>query len=178
VPVQDGLFNVMLGSLVPIPVSIWQESELYLGVKIGSDAEMSPREKLTIVPMAASAEIAQVALDVPDGSISKEKFADSIHIDLIQSGIYHCTASICPDWNLNIGSGPRDYSIWINFPEVYDSVPAVVVNISKFDLVEGSNYRLSINPKNITTQGFDLTFSTWSDSLVYGASATWIAYGE
>lgn len=76
VPVQDGLFNVMLGSLTPIPVSVWEESELYLGVKIGSDVEMTPREKLNVVPRAASAEIAQVALTVPDSSITGTQIAD------------------------------------------------------------------------------------------------------
>ena len=37
VDVQNGVFNLLLGSLNPIPKSIWQNSELYLGIKIGND---------------------------------------------------------------------------------------------------------------------------------------------
>ncbi len=76
VPVQSGLFNVMLGSLNPIPETVWEQTELFLGVKIGSDAEMSPREKLTFVPAAASSSVAQLALTVPDGSIGAVQIAD------------------------------------------------------------------------------------------------------
>ncbi len=70
VPVQNGLFNIMLGSFYPIPSTVWEEAELFLGVQIGSDVEMSPREKLAVVPSAVMANVAQLALTVPDGSIS------------------------------------------------------------------------------------------------------------
>ncbi len=76
VPVQNGLFNVMLGSLNPIPGSIWEEAELFLGIKIGSDDEMQPRVKLTAVPSAVMADVAQLALTVPDGSITIEKLGE------------------------------------------------------------------------------------------------------
>ena len=76
VPVSNGLFNLMLGSLVPIPASVWEQPELYLGVKIGNDTEMSPREKLAIVPGAAMSEVAQLALSVPDASITGTQIAD------------------------------------------------------------------------------------------------------
>jgi len=49
IPVENGLFNVMLGSLNPIPDSVWNESELYLGIEIGSE-EMSPREIINLLP--------------------------------------------------------------------------------------------------------------------------------
>jgi hypothetical protein len=50
VPVQNGLFNVTLGSLTPIPDSVWIEDALYLGIQIGSDPEMSPREAIHLLP--------------------------------------------------------------------------------------------------------------------------------
>ncbi len=75
VPISDGLFSIMLGSLQSIPDTVWNESELYLGVKVGADSEMTPREKLTVVPSAAMAEVAQLALNVPDGSIGVMQLA-------------------------------------------------------------------------------------------------------
>jgi hypothetical protein len=50
VPVQNGLFNVMLGSLNPIPDSVWYEAELYLGIQVGTEDEMTPRELINLLP--------------------------------------------------------------------------------------------------------------------------------
>ena len=71
VKVSDGLFNVMLGSLTPIPQSvITGNANLFLGITVGSDDEMTPRVQLGSVPFAVQ------ALSVPDGSITAAKIAD------------------------------------------------------------------------------------------------------
>jgi hypothetical protein len=69
VPVTDGLFNVMLGSLTPIPDDVWSSGARYLGIQIGDDAEMTPRETIGSVP---------AALTVPDKAITTEKLAGDI----------------------------------------------------------------------------------------------------
>jgi hypothetical protein len=71
VRVSDGLFNVMLGSLTPIPQSvITGHDSLFLGITVGTDDEMTPRVQLGSVPFAVQ------ALTVPDGSITTAKIAD------------------------------------------------------------------------------------------------------
>ena len=71
VQVSDGLFNVMLGSLTPIPQSVITEHDsLFLGITVGTDDEMTPRVQLGTVPFAVQ------ALTVPDGSVTTEKIAD------------------------------------------------------------------------------------------------------
>ena len=71
VQVSDGLFNVMLGSLDPIPQSVITEHDsLFLGITVGTDDEMTPRVQLGSVPFAVQ------ALTVPDGSVTTEKIAD------------------------------------------------------------------------------------------------------
>lgn len=80
VRISDGLFNVLLGSLQPIPQSvITGNSNLWLGVKVSSDAEMSPRVQLGSVPFATQ------ALTVPDGSITKAKLASDVTDSLTTS---------------------------------------------------------------------------------------------
>lgn len=70
VQISDGLFNVMLGSLDPIPQSIITGNEnLFLGITVGTDGEMSPRVQLGSVPFAVQ------ALTVPDGSITSQKMS-------------------------------------------------------------------------------------------------------
>jgi hypothetical protein len=55
VPTESGLFHVLLGSLTPIPSTVWANDQLYLGIRVGSDPEMEPREMLGAVPYAMEA---------------------------------------------------------------------------------------------------------------------------
>jgi hypothetical protein len=77
VPVADGLFNIMLGSLNPIPHDLWSSGARYLGIQVGSDAEMSPREIIGNVPQA---------LTVPDGSVTLAKLDSTLWTDLPLEG--------------------------------------------------------------------------------------------
>ncbi len=53
VSVLDGIFRVSLGSSTALPGSVdFNTSPLYLGVKVGADAEMSPRIQFTAAPYA------------------------------------------------------------------------------------------------------------------------------
>ncbi|MEW5925098.1 MAG: hypothetical protein AB1746_14020 [Candidatus Zixiibacteriota bacterium] len=55
VSVTGGLFNVMLGSSNPLSQSIFNETERFLGIQVGSDTEISPRSRLVTVPFAFTA---------------------------------------------------------------------------------------------------------------------------
>ncbi len=147
---------------------------MFLGVKIGNDTEMSPREKLTVVPGAA---VAQMALTIPDGSVTNDKLGADVNNYLIQSGYFQCDWGSCPGWTLNSGIGGRDYATRITFPSKYTSPPDVFVSIQIFDMQSGPNPRIAVYPQNITSDGFDLLFYTWADTIIYSAGASWIAYG-
>lgn len=55
VSIQNGLFNVRLGELIPIPSSVWDTPTLYLGVQVETEAELIPREPIGLVPVAQQA---------------------------------------------------------------------------------------------------------------------------
>ena len=44
VPVTNGVFNVTIGSVTPLPLPF--DVPYWLGVKVGSDAEMTPRQQV------------------------------------------------------------------------------------------------------------------------------------
>lgn len=70
VQISDGLFNVMLGSLTPIAQNvITGNSNVFLGITVGTDSEMIPRVQLGSVPFATQ------ALTVPDFSVTTAKLA-------------------------------------------------------------------------------------------------------
>lgn len=73
VSVSDGLFSVLLGSLTTNPslASVVQaNTQLWLGITIGTDTEMTPRVQL------GSAAYSMQALTVPDASIDTIKLVD------------------------------------------------------------------------------------------------------
>lgn len=82
VKVNNGLFNVLLGSLAAIDQSvITANPELYLGITINDDTEMQPRVKLGSVPFATQ------AWTVPDGLITTAKLApNAVTSDQIADG--------------------------------------------------------------------------------------------
>ncbi len=45
----NGLFTILLGKKTPIPDSVFNDSLRWLGIKVGSDAEISPRSQLSTV---------------------------------------------------------------------------------------------------------------------------------
>jgi len=95
VPVEDGLFHVLLGSTNPIPVSLLaNNSTLWLGIAVGADSEMTPREQIASVPYA------MIASTVPDGSVTAAKIADGA----VTSAKLNVDAGISVNGNL-IASG-------------------------------------------------------------------------
>jgi len=52
VDVSDGLFNVLLGSVEPIPFTMFDSCEVYLALKVADDDEMEPRKRLVSVGYA------------------------------------------------------------------------------------------------------------------------------
>lgn len=47
VNIAAGLFNVELGSIQSMSPTIFDRDDLYLGIKVGADSEMSPRQRFT-----------------------------------------------------------------------------------------------------------------------------------
>ncbi|MDH4223530.1 MAG: tail fiber domain-containing protein [candidate division Zixibacteria bacterium] len=72
VGVQYGVFSVLLGSVTPIPDSVFDGNVRYLGVKVGNDSEMTPRRTIVSVGYAFksdhtdTAEYAKAAPAMPD----------------------------------------------------------------------------------------------------------------
>jgi hypothetical protein len=64
VNVSNGVFNVQLGSVQAIPSYLFNNDELFLGIIVGADAEMTPRQRLTSSPYSQRSEVI-----MPIGSI-------------------------------------------------------------------------------------------------------------
>lgn len=83
VTVTNGLFNVQIGSVTTIPGDLFAGGTKFLGIKVGADAEMTPRQAVASVPFAIHSTFAQgmpfCVVRGTDGAI------------LRQSGGFSCT---------------------------------------------------------------------------------------
>jgi hypothetical protein len=52
VSVENGIFSVVLGKTNPIPDSVFEGSQCWLGIKVGTDPELVPRTRLVTAPYA------------------------------------------------------------------------------------------------------------------------------
>ncbi|MFH2049049.1 MAG: tail fiber domain-containing protein [bacterium] len=78
VSVSNGLFNIILGSQTPLMDTILNGSNRYLGIRIGTDYEISPRTLLTSSPRAAVAGKVMGDIETTNGSLMlKDNNGDS-----------------------------------------------------------------------------------------------------
>lgn len=79
--VVDGQFSYKLGDSVPLPQHLFAtDSALWLGVKIGTDPEISPRTRLTSYAYSRhslSSDSSEIAATVYDNSITGAKIVDA-----------------------------------------------------------------------------------------------------
>lgn len=71
VAVTDGLFTYVLGSNVPFGSDLTADSSLWLGVTISGEAEMAPRTKMSTVPFAFRALVADEVSEEGDEWINE-----------------------------------------------------------------------------------------------------------
>ncbi len=79
---MNGLFTVIPGESVTLPYSVFDNTTLYLGIKVDSDPEMTPRQRLTSAPYAMTAPVSGSEGGwVADGSIVRlETSSDKVEI--------------------------------------------------------------------------------------------------
>lgn len=80
-----------------------------------------------------------------------------------------------PMW---LGSGPRSVRRQVSFSQPFREPPTVIVNMSMWDVDQGSNQRGDISAQNVTRDGFELVFKTWGDTRVARVRASWTAMGQ
>ncbi len=84
-------------------------------------------------------------------------------------------------WNLaTLTEDPesyRQFRLFVPFSCTFSAPPVVQAGLSGFDIDQGTSARLSVNVMNITAEGFEITLTTWLDTLVYAAEVSWLAIG-
>jgi hypothetical protein len=89
------------------------------------------------------------------------------------------------DFYEDVQKSKRTCSVSVEFKQTFTTTPQIFVALKKIDLGGsltkgrgGSIDRLWLRTEQASKDGFTLVFETWDDSIVYDASASWIAVGE
>jgi hypothetical protein len=101
VKIEEGIFNVLLGSVVPIPDIVFDGNTRYLGLTVGDDDEMQPRKPLVSVVYAyrtAIADVADLASGVASNTIGTEQIIDG-SIDFADIGNNDAGAGQVMKWS-------------------------------------------------------------------------------
>lgn len=104
VDVNDGLFNVVLGRFTSIPDTLLAGGERWMGITVDLDGEMTPKTRLTSVPWAFRAAVAESAL-VSAGITAHD------HDDR-----YYTESELNTPGTINEPSNPVDWSVLKNVP--------------------------------------------------------------
>lgn len=188
VVVTDGLFDVGLGSVIPggIPTTVWN-GDRYLEVAVEGQP-LSPRELIRSVPIAG------MALTVPDGSLTAEKFApgavEKVNILRRNDDISdQADRVIVTGWGYMQGNGSSSMSEPLDFGVTFTEAPIVLTNILGSTATQPSAINdfsgfwsdekvAAVIPIDISATGFLVNFTRNTGTFgsgYYGYS--WIAIG-
>jgi hypothetical protein len=103
VTVQKGLFTVLLGSIVPIPESLFNRPDRWLSLQVGLDPEMMPRQRLVTVPFAWHAGQADRA-DTAGHSLDKTKSASELNSGTLDTARYSAYADLLSEGRIGPGA--------------------------------------------------------------------------
>lgn len=130
-PDTNGVFNHLLGSVVPLPAIEPSGDDLWLGVTVGSDSEMTPRQQIVTVGYAIAAEAAETVkgenLSVSDlGNVSRPNQSYVV--------VHHPT-------DISQGPIPSNASTIVNFSRVeFDTQGEFDPDTHKFTATEAGQY--------------------------------------
>jgi YVTN family beta-propeller protein len=203
----NGIYSAQLGSVTPFPANLFANDTLWLGVKVGSDVEMTPRQQMTTAPYAFRAATADSAAAIGGLTLAN---LDGRYNDPTQS---HATAQQIATlrWDqatggngpYTVGTNPRALafdgaSIWVanhgdgNVQKINPATGAVMATITvganpralAFDGASiwvanyGGNSVQKINPATGAV-GSPIIVGTNPSALVFDGASIWVAnYGS
>lgn len=103
--IEQGLFNTILGGTEnPLDANVFNDEQLWLGIRINGDNELSPRQPISSVPYATKASIADNALSeeeiqtlIDQGGFLSEETDPTVN-DLAKAS-FSCLSEQIPKWN-------------------------------------------------------------------------------
>lgn len=104
-----------------------------------------------------------------------QKIIGPLQVITAEDEIFNHVDEGLPMWT---GSGDRSVTVDIIFIRPFKESPEIMVAITGMDCDHTINQRYWLKATNIRTTGFTLEFSSWGDTRISRAGATWQAIGK
>jgi hypothetical protein len=119
VSVTNGLFNVILGSVTSLNLAF--DADYWLGIRVGSDAELSPRIRLTSVGYAYRASVADSAMASPPPSTGGGWTDEGTVVRLTTGTDKVGIGTTTPQVKLSLGTDltPKKFALWDGVDDFY-----------------------------------------------------------
>ncbi len=176
VMVQEGHLHVLLGGMTPVTGGIFEGSERWMGIRVGSDPEMTPRLRIASVPFAFAADSAQklqsgsdaVSYPSQDTPITESFAGESITSYIDISGGPVSLENVTVDLNLN-PTGEISY-ITLESPDG--------TNVQIWSSSYGESVQLNVDKDRFPADGDMSDFAgedadgTWTLTVMTGTGGT------
>lgn len=96
----------------------------------------------------------------------------------VQTGVTLIFSDYEDDGPMWSGHGPRHVIQHVTFDTPFVEEPAVHLSLSMWDVDNAAVNRVDLRVDDIGLSGFSLKFSTWGDTRVARARASWMAIGS
>ncbi|MFO0703367.1 MAG: hypothetical protein U0525_01430 [Patescibacteria group bacterium] len=182
VPVTDGIFRVALGTHASMSSVDFNQDTIYLGVKVGADAEMTPRIRFTSVPYAF------IAKTVVDDALDFAQFKDTMALDAAltvnqttntwtqsftgttATGLTYSSDSLTSGGALSVSSSATGLTGDLVKFEASGSNAGVTGNVAKIGLIGANATGTALNVTTAGASGYALRVNddgTYTDSTPF-----------
>jgi len=168
---QNGIYSVQLGTNTPLESSLLASTALYLGLQVGSNPELTPRQQILSVPFAmraASADSVNPATIVIDasqittGTLATERLpASAAKLDTVQAFSANQTFQ---DQTLNLRNSANTFSTALRANNATAARTMTLPDASGTVITTGNLSGISGNLSGITGVG-TITSGSWNGSL-------------
>ena len=173
----NGIFNIIIGTVMPMPSSLAFDKTYYLGVRVDGSNELTPRTALASVPYAIRASFADVASrlagDVKGVVTSVNELAGSLRIEgdstmtVTQSGQ---TIRLSAKQNSNVVYKGIDS---ITSPQKTLSIINPTGNVTRVDVADSAISTLKLARGSVTSEKLNAMGATNGQVLKWNGTA-WI----
>ncbi|HUV31417.1 MAG TPA: hypothetical protein VMY05_10050 [Acidobacteriota bacterium] len=167
-PDTNGVFTVELGPL--INPSDWNGAKRFLGITVGTDAEMLPYQVLTSVPYALSAGQAEMAAGVGNNSVTSSSIVDGSIMNADISGSAAIAASKISGTAATLGAS-QTFTGTQTFHDSTMTVGSAGITIGNFGIAPSATYLMRMRRNYNTTApryGVDINMVNASTGTTYG----------
>ena len=163
----DGIVDILLGSADPIPKTVFDGGDRWLGIKVGGDSEMTPRTRIASVGYSFRSAFAETALCamtvpgiIPGPVIPKDYIAKFSNSGLDASIIYqHPTSG-------NIGIGTTTPTAKLDIEDADVATARIGGNMSQLEIVRSG--LSTIASVRFSTGSFGGYIAGWDIGLISG----------